>query len=110
MDGPEGGFRHRLQPARVNPFIPRGSKRFYAFGTQPIESMREGRENCPIGFRWSDDDGKTWSKVQLIEPVNDPGYRGMGWPIIETDSGTWLLSSDTSDWTVKPIRIRQYLL
>ena len=49
------------------PLIPRGSKRIYAFGTQPIPneySREKGRhENTPIGYRWSDDDGHTWSQV-----------------------------------------------
>ena len=44
------------------PLIPRGSTRIYAFGTQPIPgkwSWEHGHpENAPIGFRWSDDDGR----------------------------------------------------
>lgn len=93
------------------PLISRRGKRIYAFGTQPIEGMREDRENCPIGFRWSDDDGRTWSEVQLIRPVNNPTFLGMSvMRMCETPRGTWLLGSHEGDWTKKPLRTRQYLL
>jgi Neuraminidase (sialidase) len=93
------------------PLIPTGSKRIYAFGTQPIKEEREGRENCPIGFRYSDDDGHTWSDVTLIRPENDPGFKGMSvMRMCETDSGAWLLGSHEADWSQNPIRTRQYVL
>ncbi|WP_166647225.1 exo-alpha-sialidase [Prosthecobacter fusiformis] len=97
------------------PFIPRGSKRLYAFGTQPMHShwTHEGgqHENAAIGYRWSDDDGHTWSDVKLIAPVNDPGFRGMSvMRMTETDAGTWLLGSHIADWSFKPIRTKQYIL
>lgn len=97
------------------PLIPRGSKRLYAFGTQPIpEKMSRAsgqQENAPIGYRHSDDDGKTWSEVTLIEPVNDPGFRGMAvMRMTETDRGTWILGAHAADWSVKPLTTRQYLL
>jgi hypothetical protein len=45
------------------PFTPKGTNRIYAFGTQPIPdkySWKDGqRENAPIGYRYSDDDGIT---------------------------------------------------
>ena len=34
-------------------------------------------ENCPISFRYSDDDGLSWSAVTLISPKNDPEFTGM---------------------------------
>ena len=97
------------------PLIPRGSRRIYAFGTQPIPgkwTWENGqRENAPIGYRWSEDDGRTWSDVKLIAPVNDPEFRGMSvMRMTETDAGTWLLGSHAADWSVKPLRTRQYLL
>ena len=97
------------------PLIPKGSKRIYAFGTQPIPSKytwKKGlHENCPIGYRWSDDDGRTWSKVKLIEPVNDPGFRGMSvMRMCETDAGTWIIGAHEGDWSIQPLRTRQYLL
>ncbi len=64
------------------PLIPRGSKRIYAFGTQPLPGMVGDRskglqENCPIGFRYSDDDGHTWSeRREVTESVKDPSW---GW-------------------------------
>ncbi len=97
------------------PLIPRGGKRIYAFGTQPIPgkwTWENGQqENAPIGYRWSDDDGQTWSEVALIEPVNDPEFRGMSvMRMTETDAGTWLLGAHLADWSSKPIKTRQYLL
>jgi len=76
------------------PLIPRGTKRLYCFGTEPVPEKRELSENCPIGLRYSDDDGHTWSDVTLIEPQNDPGFRGMSvMRMCETDAGTWLVGS-----------------
>ena len=97
------------------PLIPRGSTRIYAFGTQPVwgKYSRENglQENAPIGFRYSDDDGHTWSDVTLIEPVNDPGFLGMSvMRMCETDAGTWLIGSHEGDWSYKPLMTRQYIL
>jgi BNR repeat-like domain len=76
------------------PLIPQGTKRIYAFGTQAIPELQEGLENAPIGFRFSDDDGYSWSDVQLIKPENDPGFKGMSvMRMCETASGVWLLGS-----------------
>jgi hypothetical protein len=97
------------------PLIPRGSKRLYAFGTQPIPGMytreRGQAENAPIGYRYSDDDGRTWSEVRIIRPVNDPGFRGMSvMRMCETEAGTWLIGSHEGDWSYKPLITRQYIL
>ena len=97
------------------PLIPRGSKRIYAFGTQPVWkefSVEEGlSENAPIGFRFSDDDGHTWSDVTLIRPTNHPEWRGMSvMRMTETDRGTWLLGSHDADWSKKPLETHLYLL
>lgn len=98
------------------PFVPKGSKRIYAFGTQPDPAQgydwKDGKqENAPIGFRYSDDDGRTWSEPTIIRPKNDPDFMGMSvMRMTETDAGTWLLGSHTADWSVKPITTLQYLL
>jgi hypothetical protein len=97
------------------PFIPRGERRIYAFGTQPIWSAytreRGLHENAPIGFRWSEDDGVSWSDVRLIEPVNDPQFRGMSvMRMCETGAGTWLIGSHEGDWSYRPLITRQYIL
>ena len=97
------------------PLTPKGTKRIYAFGTQPIPSKytwdKGLQENAPIGFRWSNDDGHTWSKVSLIKPVNDPTFRGMSvMRMCATDAGTWIIGAHEGDWSVKPLRTRQYLL
>jgi Neuraminidase (sialidase) len=92
------------------PLVPRGSKRIYAFGTQPLFGSMQDKENFPIGSRYSDDDGRTWSKPQLIRPLNDPGYQGMSvMRMCETDRGTWLLGTHRADWTVKPLHTSLYL-
>ena len=96
------------------PLIPRGSKRIYAFGTQPIRDNRVGKENSPIGYRYSDDDGYTWSEVTLIRPKNDPDFIGMSvMRMCETDAGTWLVGSHEANWirTPKiPVATRAYVL
>ncbi len=97
------------------PLIPRGTQRIYAFGTQPIPgkwNWENGqRENAPIGWRTSDDDGHTWSEVNLIAPINDPDFKGMSvMRMAETDAGTWLIGSHLADWSVKPFTTQQYLL
>ena len=112
--GPKPAFDIDYSQHGFIPLIPRGTKRLYAFGTQPIAGKREGRENCPIGFRTSDDDGHTWSKVTLIRPVNNPGFLGMSvMRMCETDAGTWLLGSHEGRWkrTPKgPVGTRAYVL
>lgn len=97
------------------PLIPRGTQRIHCFGTQPVPgkwTWEDGkRENAPIGWRTSEDDGRTWSDVHLIQPVNDPGFMGMSvMRMTETDVGTWLLGSHLADWSVKPFTTQQYLL
>ncbi len=97
------------------PLQPAGDNRLYAFGTQPLWDMynREDglHENAPIGYRYSDDDGRTWSEVRLIRPDNDPEFRGMSvMRMCETARGTWLLGTHEGDWSYKPLLTRQYIL
>ncbi len=101
------------------PLIPMDSKRIYNFGTQGITTMMEGLENAPIGFRYSDDDGYSWSDVHLIKPGNDPGYKGMSvMRMCETASGVWLLGTHTTSYVSlvapqqggKLLGTRQYIL
>ncbi|HBC88659.1 MAG TPA: hypothetical protein DCZ94_17070 [Lentisphaeria bacterium] len=76
------------------PLIPRNSQRIYAFGTQPRWDKFNGVENAAIGFRYSDDDGFTWSDVTFIEPVNDSDFQAMSaMRMCETDRGTWILGA-----------------
>jgi hypothetical protein len=73
-------------------------------------------ENAPIGFRYSDDDGHTWSAVELIKPIGDPDFRGMSCVrMCETAAGTWLIGSHDGVWSVprdpkRPVTTRQYIL
>ena len=98
------------------PLIPAGTKRLYSFGTQPVWSdydftNRSRIEDAPIGFRWSDDDGRTWSLVQLIRPRNDPIFQAMSrTSMCETAAGVWLLGADEADWSQKPLVNRHYIL
>jgi len=113
--GPTVAFDSSQSHHGFVPLIPRGSKRIYAFGTQPLPGTREGPENCPIGFRWSDDDGHTWSDVTLIRPENDPEFKGMSCVrMCETDKGTWLIGShngtDYGKSKKGPLRSHQYIL
>lgn len=109
--GPQVAFDIDYNQHGFIPLIPRDTKRIYAFGTQPIPELREGRENCPIGYRYSDDDGRTWSEVTLIRPENDPDFKGMSvMRMCETDSGAWLLGSHEANWKTSPLTTRQYLL
>jgi Neuraminidase (sialidase) len=97
------------------PLIPAGSKRIYAFGTQPVwhsyQRSHGLNENAPIGYRYSDDDGHHWSEVRLIRPENDPDFRGMSvMRMCETGNGTWLLGAHEGDWSYRPLMTRQYIL
>jgi hypothetical protein len=98
------------------PLIPRGTRRIYAFGTQPVWGAWDPKhpgtnENAPIGYRWSDDDGRTWSEVRLIRPRNDPGFLGMSvMQMAETASGAWILGTHEGDHSYKPTAIAQYIL
>ena len=88
------------------PLVPRGSKRIYAFGTQAIPGLVGDRkqglhENAPIGYRYSDDDGHSWTPVTLLKPVNDREFRGMSCVrMCETTAGAWLIGSHDGIWSV----------
>jgi len=113
--GPSVAFDINYNQHGFVPLIPRGSTRIYAFGTQPIWGMytreRGLHENARIGFRYSDDDGHTWSEVRVIRPQNDPGFTGMSvMRMCETDAGTWLIGAHEGDWSYKPLITCQYIL
>lgn len=78
------------------PSVLKGSSRLYMVGTEPAPGDYDCHENAGIVFRFSDDDGYTWSPPQRIDPQNDPGYRGM-WCInnTETEDGAWLIAPHT---------------
>lgn len=85
------------------PLVPKGSRRIYIFCTEPAPDDFDTFEDAGIAFRYSDDDGYTWSAPQRIRPQNDPGYQGM-WCInmTETDSGAWILAPHTGAYAPIP--------
>jgi hypothetical protein len=108
--GPEIAWKIPYNQHGFVPLVPRGSKRLYAFGTEPVFGRIEDRENAPIGFRISEDDGRTWSEVTLIRPVNDPDYLGMFvMRMCETGHGTWLLAPH-SGMSRNPRHTRLYIM
>ncbi len=100
------------------PLVPQhsfGGKRIVVFFTFPTPGDYNGHENAGIGFRFSDDDGRTWSEPQRIRPVNDPDFQGMFCiNATETARGTWLIAPHCGDWTKKsrraPLETQLYLL
>lgn len=109
--GPTVAFGREMNHHGFIPLVPRGARRIYAFGTQPLLGTMQDRENFPVGYRYSDDDGHTWSEPVLIRPLNDTGYQGMSvMRMCETDKGTWLLGTHEGDWKIKPLRTRLYIL
>ncbi len=98
------------------PFIPRGSSTLYAFGTEPKPGHYDGEENAAIGFRRSEDDGKTWSAVTLIRPINALDFQAMSaMRMCETTDGTWLLGAHAGEWSGqegvdRKVVTRQFLL
>jgi len=96
------------------PLIPKGSKRIYSFGTQPVWGLytRENGqcENAPIGYLYSDDDGYTWKGPTIINPVNDPGFLGISVTrMCETNKGTWLLGTNEGTNDPQPTVVTQYI-
>jgi hypothetical protein len=92
-------------------FVPTGSSRIYCFGTEPRPDVYDGVENAAIGYRTSDDDGRTWSNVTIIRPINAPDFRGMSaMRMCETASGAWLIGSHAGEWTDGEVVTEQYLL
>jgi hypothetical protein len=113
--GPAVAFEIDYNQHGFIPLIPRGGNRIYAFGTQPVwesRNLERGlHENAPIGYRSSDDDGRTWSEVTLIRPEDDPDFTGMSvMRMCETEAGTWLIGSHEGDWSYRPLMTRQYVL
>jgi hypothetical protein len=114
-EGPTVAFDIDYSQHGFCPLIPKGTKRIYSFGTQPVIGMhtteRGQGENAPIGYRYSDDDGHHWCEVRLIRPENDPDFRAMFvMRPCETDAGTWLITPHEGDYSHKPMMSRQYVI
>ena len=96
------------------PYIPKRSKRIYSYGTQPVwglYSRKRSRENAPVGYMFSDDDGYNWKGPELIFPVNAPEFLGISvMRLCETNRGTLLFSSSDNITDCKPYIVSQYIL
>jgi len=115
-NGPEVAWKCDYSSSFIVPFIPAGSDRIYVFGTEPIPERRKMKEDGPIVYRYSDDDGYNWSKPVFIRPVNCPDYTGIsGMLMCQTSNGTWLLGSHNNtgpllDTPSGKLRSDQYIL
>jgi hypothetical protein len=92
--GPTRAWNCNYSSSFVVPFIPRDSSRIYLFTTEPIPSLRENKEDGPIVYRTSDDNGHTWSAPVRIRPTNLPDFTGIsGMRMCQTRASTWLLGT-----------------
>jgi Neuraminidase (sialidase) len=93
------------------PLVAKGSKRIYVFGTEPAPGDFDGFEDAGIAFRFSDDDGHTWSAPRRIRPQNDPNFQGM-WCInmTQTADGAWLLAPHAGTYGPLPGQPNRYRL
>ena len=90
--GPSHPWEVSYNQHGFNPMVPRGSTQIVAFGTEPTAELFLPPHDGGVGMRRSDDDGHTWSETEIIDPVNSPGYLGVGHMRgCEMDSGAWLL-------------------
>ncbi len=79
-----------------NPLIPKAGHRIIAFGTELHPNVRRRPLSGALGIRTSDDEGHTWSPVEMRLPRNDPDMRGpFHMQGCETRAGTWLLGTYT---------------
>ncbi|HEY5792899.1 MAG TPA: sialidase family protein [Chthoniobacterales bacterium] len=98
------------------PFRPSDSDELLAFGTEPEPNHYDGEENAAIGFRRSQDGGRSWSEVRLIAPRNAVDFLGMAaMRLCETADGSWLLGSHVGRWSGiegvdRKVVTRQFLL
>lgn len=111
-EGPVRPWETAYSEHAFNPLIPEGSNRIYAFGTDFHPDFRCHPFTGVLGIRHSDDDGRTWSEVRRVTPVNDPEMRGVfHMQGCETRKGTWLLGSYTIEHGGPDGRIdHQYVL
>ena len=97
------------------PYIPKNSKRIYSYGTQPVWGLytrdKGLREDAPLGYFYSDDDGFTWKGPEIISPVNAPGLLGISvMRLCETNKGTLIFSVSDNIVDIGPTRVSQYIL
>ncbi len=80
--GPTVPYGWEVSHRAFIPLVPHGSSRIYALGSHTMRSPN------PLGYRYSDDEGYTWSDLMLIEPE----FSGTGViQMCETEAGSWLM-------------------
>ncbi len=89
--GPSLAFGDEEKHHAALTLVPHGSSQIHVFETQrgaPAASAKSGRA---FGFRTSDDDGHTWSAVELIQLDTGRPFGGTGViQMTETAAGTWM--------------------
>lgn len=90
--GPSLAFGDEEKHHAALTLVPRGSSRIHVFETQrgaPAASTKSGKA---FGFRTSDDDGQTWSPVELLKLDTGKYFGGTGViQMTETAAGTWMV-------------------
>lgn len=85
-------FGNREKHHAALPLVARNGKRLHVFGTQRGEAARVSANGRAFGYRYSDDDGRTWSDVELARLEDGSVFSGTGViQMTETQAGTWLV-------------------
>ncbi|HEV7403443.1 MAG TPA: sialidase family protein [Chthoniobacteraceae bacterium] len=111
--GPFSPFGDQSKHHGGLPLVPKGGERMYVFETQRGALAKPATGDKAVGFRTSDDDGHTWSPVQLVRLTDGKYFGGLGViQMTETAAGTWMvgfhhgrvlrggLKGTTREWSV----------
>jgi hypothetical protein len=109
--GPTIPWREEHNQAAFLPLVPHGRSVIYAFGTEPAQGFFNGRDNAVIALRSSEDDGRSWSEMTVLSPLNDPNFRGVALnKPLQTEAGVWLLPAHLADRQRERYQSRQFVL
>ncbi len=89
--GPFPPFPDQAKHHAALALVPRGGDRIYVFETQRGAVVKPMKGDRAFGYRFSDDDGRTWSPVQLVRLENGTTFGGTA--VIEmtaTTADTWM--------------------
>jgi hypothetical protein len=97
--GPEVAWSPPYSVHAAGLVVSQTSGELLAIGTEYDPDLRDGYENGPIALRSSTDSGHSWSPPRILEPVNDPSYRGIAaMPVCQLEDGTLLVSTHKETW------------